>query len=96
MATTTVNIHEAKTHLSRLIVKAEAGEEVIIARSGKPAVRLVVAVVEAKPRPKRFGFYKDMLVPDDIKKPFSKGIEAMFYDGPLFPAKQPRRKKKSR
>lgn len=35
------NIHEAKTHLSRLVAAAEAGEEVIIARAGKPAVRLV-------------------------------------------------------
>jgi prevent-host-death family protein len=36
-----VNIHHAKTNLSRLILKAEAGEEVIIARAGKPAVKLV-------------------------------------------------------
>ncbi len=35
-----VNIHAAKTNLSKLIEKAEAGEEVIIARNGKPAVRL--------------------------------------------------------
>ncbi len=34
------NIHHAKTHLSKLIERAEAGEEVIIARAGKPAVRL--------------------------------------------------------
>ena len=42
-----VNIHHAKTHLSKLIAAAESGEEVIIARSGKPAVKLVV-VEEAK------------------------------------------------
>ena len=36
----TVNIHEAKTHLSRLIDRAEQGEEIIIARAGKPVVRL--------------------------------------------------------
>ena len=35
------NIHEAKTQLSKLIERAEAGEEVVIARAGKPAVRLV-------------------------------------------------------
>jgi prevent-host-death family protein len=35
------NIHEAKTNLSALIAKAEAGEDVVIARSGKPAVKLV-------------------------------------------------------
>lgn len=37
-----VNIHHAKTHLSKLIAAAESGEEVIIARAGKPAVKLVV------------------------------------------------------
>ena len=37
-----VNVHHAKTHLSKLIAAAENGEEVIIARAGKPAVKLVV------------------------------------------------------
>ena len=36
-----VNVHEAKTHLSRLLDEAEAGEDIVIARGGKPAVRLV-------------------------------------------------------
>lgn len=36
-----VNVHHAKTHLSRLIQRAESGEEIIIARDGKPAVKLV-------------------------------------------------------
>ncbi len=37
----TVNVHEAKTHLSRLLVQMEAGEDVIIARNGKPVAKLV-------------------------------------------------------
>ena len=37
-----VNVHHAKTHLSKLIAAAESGEEVIIARAGKPAVKLVL------------------------------------------------------
>jgi len=37
----TINIHEAKTHLSRLLARAHAGEEVIIAKSGKPYAKLV-------------------------------------------------------
>ena len=45
------NIHEAKTHLSRLIDRVEAGEEIIIARAGKPVVRMI-AYQEATP-PKR-------------------------------------------
>jgi prevent-host-death family protein len=43
-----VNIHAAKTHLSRLLEKASQGEEVIIAKSGKPVARLVA--VESRPR----------------------------------------------
>lgn len=39
--TTTVNVHEAKTELSRLLVAVEAGEDVVIARRGKPVARLV-------------------------------------------------------
>ena len=38
-----VNVHHAKTHLSKLIAAVESGEEVIIARAGKPAVKLVIA-----------------------------------------------------
>jgi prevent-host-death family protein len=38
---TTVNIHAAKTHLSRLVERAAAGEEIVIARAGKPVARLV-------------------------------------------------------
>jgi prevent-host-death family protein len=43
-----VNVHHAKTHLSRLIAAAESGEEVIIARAGKPAVKLVVVTPPAR------------------------------------------------
>ncbi len=39
--TITVNIHEAKTHLSRLLIKSQSGEEVIIAKAGKPLAKLV-------------------------------------------------------
>jgi prevent-host-death family protein len=41
VATETVNIHEAKTHLSRLVERVEAGEEVVIARAGRPVARLI-------------------------------------------------------
>jgi prevent-host-death family protein len=43
------NIHQAKTNLSKLIERAEAGEEVVIARNGKPVVRLMVVEPEKKP-----------------------------------------------
>ncbi len=59
----TFNVHEAKTHLSRLLVKVEAGEEVVIARSGKPVARLVGY---RRGRPvRRFGALKGRLTVDD-------------------------------
>jgi prevent-host-death family protein len=45
----TFNVHEAKTHFSRLIERALAGEEIVIAKSGKPLVRLT-AVEDRRPR----------------------------------------------
>jgi prevent-host-death family protein len=50
MATDAVNIHEAKTHLSRLIERVEAGEEVVIARAGRPVARLIPFRTRTEPR----------------------------------------------
>lgn len=55
-----VNIHEAKTHLSRLIQEALDGEEVVIARANKPLVRLEV-LPQAKPE-RRIGGAKGMII----------------------------------
>ena len=48
-----VNMHEAKTHLSRLVERAAAGEEIVIARAGKPAAKLVP--YEEKPKRCKLG-----------------------------------------
>ena len=48
---TVVNVHEAKTQLSRLLARVEAGEEVVIARRGKPVARLVACKPRGKRRP---------------------------------------------
>lgn len=78
MATTTVNVHEAKTNLSKLLLKVKQGEEVIIANAGKPAARLVP--IEPEPAKRRIGFLKGQFnVPDDIKTPFAEEVEEMFY-----------------
>jgi prevent-host-death family protein len=45
-----VNIHEAKTHLSRLIARVSAGEEIVIGKAGKPVAKLVPFTDEAEPR----------------------------------------------
>ena len=64
-----VNIHEAKTHLSELIAAAERGEEVVIARANKPAVRLVP--IEAPTKKKRIvGMHQgQMWVAEDFDEP---------------------------
>ena len=63
-----VNIHEAKTHLSRLVEEAAAGREIVIAKAGKPVARLVP--LAAAPRPKKFGILKGRFkVPDHFNAP---------------------------
>jgi len=54
MPTTTVNIHEAKTHLSKLLARVEAGEEITLARAGKPIARLGPVPPPRRRRPGRF------------------------------------------
>jgi prevent-host-death family protein len=47
---TMVNVHDAKTHLSRLLDRAAAGEEIIVARAGRPVARLVALAPVGRPR----------------------------------------------
>ena len=64
----TVNIHEAKTQLSRLIERAEAGEDVVIHRGTEPVVRLV-PVARARPQ-RKFGAMKGLIrVPESFFPP---------------------------
>ena len=69
----TVNVHEAKTHLSRLLEEAAAGEEVVIAKAGKPIARLV-AYGDSRPR-RRFGRDAGLFdVPDDFDAPLPASV----------------------
>lgn len=73
-----VNIHEAKTHLSRLLARVAMGEEVIIAKAGKPVAKLVA--VEPARRKFKFGSAKGkFVVPDDFNDPLPKEIEDLFW-----------------
>ena len=56
-----VNIHQAKTHLSRLIEQAEAGEEIIIARAGTPVARLAPVVSAQQRQPGRFAGHVQLM-----------------------------------
>ena len=74
---TIINIHEAKTHLSKIIDDVAAGQEVIIAKAGKPMARL--APLTGVARPKKLGLLKGKLeVPDDFNKPLSESELADF------------------
>ena len=73
-----VNVHAAKTHLSQLLARVEAGEEVVIARAGHPVARLVPFSGPGAPR-RRFGGWRgrgwisddfDAPLPDSILKAF--------------------------
>ena len=73
----TVNIHEAKTNLSRLVDAAAKGESFIIAKAGKPLVKVVP--VDAPQAKKRFDFMiGQFTVPDDFDTMFQDEIEKMF------------------
>lgn len=74
----TVNMHEAKTHLSRLVEAAAKGEPFIIARAGKPLVK-VVAIDAAETGARRAGFLKDEIeVPEDFDRMGEAGIADLF------------------
>lgn len=74
---TTLNIHEAKTHLSRLVEEAVAGEEIVIAKAGKPLVRLVPLGREAPKR--RIGALRGQIqIADDFDAPLPAEILAGF------------------
>jgi prevent-host-death family protein len=66
--TTTVNIYDAKTQLSRLVDRAAAGEEIVIARAGKPLARLM-PLPSAEPR--RPGLLKGLVIPESLFDPLA-------------------------
>ncbi len=74
------NIHYAKTHLSRLIEEAELGEPFIIAKSGKPKVKVVPIGAPGRKGRRRLGVLEGVsAVPTSFKSIFAREIGAMFY-----------------
>jgi prevent-host-death family protein len=75
----TVNMHEAKTHLSRLVERAAKGEPFIIAKAGKPMVKVVPFDAPTDEKVQRLGFMVGMIeVPDDFDLMGSEEIEQLF------------------
>jgi len=76
----TVNIHEAKTHLSRLVEEVAAGAEIVIAKNGVPRAKLVPL---GSLRPLKFGVLKGKIrYPDDFDAPLSDEVLAQFEGRP--------------
>jgi prevent-host-death family protein len=81
----TVNIFEAKTQLSKLVDLAEHGEDVVIARAGKPVARLTKLYPEKKPI--IFGTLKGKIhVAADFDDPLPEDVLAEFENGPIWPS----------
>jgi prevent-host-death family protein len=73
----TVNVHEAKTHLSRLLARVGAGEEIIIANAGKPVARLVP--IEGKATPRHPGSARGLVrIADDFDAPLPDDVLGLF------------------
>jgi prevent-host-death family protein len=76
----TINIHQAKTQLSKLVAEAAKGQPFVIAKAGKPMVK-VMALDTPEPRKiQRFGFMKDVgtTIPEDFDRMFDAEIEDLF------------------
>jgi prevent-host-death family protein len=74
-----VNIHEAKTHLSRLVEQAAKGEAFVIAKAGKPLVKVTPLDAPVAGQVRRLGFMSGRIeVPDDFDRMGSREIERLF------------------
>lgn len=81
----TVNMFEAKTQLSKLVERVERGEDVIIARAGKPVARLTQLEPGKKPKIRFGGLKGKVWIADDFDAPLPSEILAEFEDGDIFP-----------
>ena len=72
-----INIHDAKTHFSRLIERASGGESFVIARAGKPVARLVPLDAPSG-SPRRLGFMEPVELPEDFDRLGQAEIENLF------------------
>jgi prevent-host-death family protein len=76
-----VNIHEAKTHLSRLVVQAAGGEAFVIAKAGKPLVKVTPIDPPPAAKARRLGFMAGRIaVPDDFDRMGDPEIKRLFGD----------------
>jgi prevent-host-death family protein len=78
----TYNIHEAKTHLSKLVEQAAKGDSFVIAKAGKPMVKVIALDAPEPGQVRRFGFMAGQInVPDDFNRMGADEIQTLFEDG---------------
>lgn len=76
----TINIHKAKTQLSKLVEEAAKGEPFVISKAGKPMVKVMALDAPEPKKMQRFGFMKDVgtTIPDDFDRMFDADIKELF------------------
>jgi prevent-host-death family protein len=81
-----VNMHEAKTHLSKLVERVEGGEEIVISRAGKPAAKLV-PVAQAEPGKRKLGGWEGRfeMTSDEEWREFKEELTEVVEEGEIFP-----------
>jgi prevent-host-death family protein len=90
-----VNIHQAKTHLSRLLQRVAAGEEVTIARAGKPVAKLIAVGPARRRRPMGMDRGK-IWIADDFNAPLPDDLLKAFYGGDLPKLERPKTNRRKR
>ncbi|HEX6753322.1 MAG TPA: type II toxin-antitoxin system prevent-host-death family antitoxin [Solirubrobacterales bacterium] len=82
-----VNMHEAKTHLSKLVARVESGEQIVITRAGKPAAKLVPVSTEKPGKRKLGGWEGKMRMPTDAEwEEMDREVEELFEESEIFPS----------
>lgn len=87
----TVNVHAAKTHFSKLLERVEEGEEVIIARAGRPVARLL----PMPSRRVRYGAGRGLWIAEDFDAPLPAEVLRAFVDDPVMPRSRRRRARRT-
>jgi prevent-host-death family protein len=83
-----INLHDAKTHLSRLVEAAARGEEIVIAKAGKPMARLVPLRPAARRHRKPGALKGKIWVAEDFDAPMAAEEQSKWDENPIFPSEQ--------
>jgi prevent-host-death family protein len=81
-----INIHQAKTQLSKLVEEAVQGEEIIIAKAGKPMAKLIALESKVQTPRKPGGLKGQIWISDDFDEPVSEEELALWQDSSIFPS----------